>query len=70
MHAVWDVADVTLETPLKPGYTFNGWYTKPSDGGFANIGTKITNRIETGVVSTGEMTVKIDTTKPIVISLI
>lgn len=27
MHAIWDVADVPLQTPTKPGYTFGGWYS-------------------------------------------
>ena len=32
LKAKWKDASVTLPTPVRPGYTFNGWYTAASGG--------------------------------------
>ena len=37
LYAKWNSASITLQTPTKSGYTFDGWYTQSSGG------TKVSN---------------------------
>ena len=38
MTALWDPASVTLPTPEKTGFTFNGWYTEETGGTLKGTG--------------------------------